>query len=135
MRWVTATQLENWARTLAARVELPKIVADLIRASSPDIASMRFPSVDKGQVRGFDGHLVSDVSALNVPQGRSLWEFGTAADYKDKAESDFDKRTKSVSAADQQETTFVIVSPWTWDSSDPKRKLEDWIATLHVCSK
>ena len=65
MRWVTATQLENWARTLAAREELPKIVADLIRASSSDIVSMRFPSGDKSQVRGFDGHLVSDVSALN----------------------------------------------------------------------
>src|SRR6516225_7740168 len=87
MRWVTATQLENWARTLAAREELPKIVADLIRASSSDIVSMRFPSGDKGQVRGFDGHLVSDVSALNVPHGRSFWEFGTDADYKRKAES------------------------------------------------
>ena len=128
MRWVTATQLENWARTLAAREELPKIVADLIRASSSDIVSMRFPSGDKGQVRGFDGHLVSDVSALNVPHGRSFWEFGTDADYKRKAESDFHSRTKAVSAADQQETTFVIVSPWTWDSSDPTKKLEDWIA-------
>ena len=128
MRWVTATQLENWARTLAAREELPKIVADLIRASSSDIVSMRFPSGDKSQVRGFDGHLVSDVSALNVPHGRSFWEFGTDADYKRKAESDFHRRTKAVSAADQQETTFVIVSPWTWDSSDPTKKLEDWIA-------
>jgi hypothetical protein len=30
MRWVTATQLENWAQSLAARDELPMIVADLI---------------------------------------------------------------------------------------------------------
>jgi hypothetical protein len=114
MRWVTALQLENWSRTLGASAELPKIVSDLIRASSPDIASMRFPSGDKGQVRGFDGHLVSDAASFNVPQGRSFWEFGTDADYKDKAKSDFDKRTGQVPVADQQATTFVFVSPWTW---------------------
>src|ERR1700728_4244070 len=101
MRWITTTQLENWARTLAARNELPKIVADLIRASSPDIASIRFPNGDKGQVRGFDGYLVSEVGVLNVPQGRSYWEFGTTPDYKEKAQDDFDKRTQEVSAADQ----------------------------------
>jgi hypothetical protein len=113
LRWVTATQLETWARSISARNELPKIVSDLIRASSPDIASMRFPSGDKGQVRGFDGHLVSEVGAFNVPQGRSYWEFGTTPDYKEKAEGDFNKRTKEVSATDQQGTTFVFVSPWT----------------------
>ena len=89
MRWISALQLETWARTLGARDDLPKIVADLIRASSPDIASIRFPSGDKGQVRGFDGHLVSDVAALNVPQGGSLWEIDTDADYKDKAGQGF----------------------------------------------
>ena len=51
--------------------------------------SIRFPSGDKGQVRGFDGHLVSSVAALNVPQGRSYWEFGTEADYKAKAKEGF----------------------------------------------
>ena len=82
MRWITAPQLENWARGTPARDELPKIVADLIRASSPDIASMRFPSGDKGQVREFDGHLVSYVKALNVPQGQSFWEISTEQDYR-----------------------------------------------------
>jgi hypothetical protein len=101
MRWITTSQLENWARGIPARDELPKIVSDLIRASSPDIASMRFPSGDKGQVRGFDGHLESDVSAFNVPQGRSFWEFSADEDYKQKAQSDFEKRTKEVPPADQ----------------------------------
>jgi hypothetical protein len=127
MRWINANQLENWARSLSARTELPKVVSDLIRASSDDIATMRFPSGDKGQVRGFDGHLVSRIAEFNVPEGKSYWEFGTNADYKAKATSDFDKRTAEVSSADQAQTTFVFVSPWTWDSSDPNNKLEDWI--------
>ena len=79
MRWVTAAQLENWARGIPARDELPKIVSELIRASLPDVASMRFPSGDKGQVRGFDGHLESDVSAFNVPHG----PYWAVSKYKD----------------------------------------------------
>jgi hypothetical protein len=130
MRWMTAGQLENWAGSLSARDDLPRIVSDLIRASAPDIASIRFPSGDKGQVRGFDGNVVSEIAALHVPQGRSYWEFGTNADYKRKAREDFDKRTNEVAVADQQDTTFVLVSPWTWDSSDPENKLENFVARL-----
>ena len=95
---------------------------------------MRFPNGDKGQVRGFDGHLISNVGAFNVPQGRSYWEFGTTRDYKEKAENDFNKRIKEVSASDQKETTFVFVSPWTWDSPDPRNKIENWITARKAAS-
>jgi hypothetical protein len=128
MRWVTASDLENWARTLSSEVELPKIVSDLIRASVQDIATIRFPNGDKGRVRGFDGHLVSQASGLYVPIGTSFWEFGTDHNYKAKAKRDFDKRTKQISPEERANSTFVFVSPWTWDSSDPKNKLEDWVA-------
>jgi hypothetical protein len=128
MRWITALDLENWAKTLGARDDLPKIGSDLIRASAPDIASIRFPSGDKGQVRGFDGHLVSDVAALNVPLGRSFWEFGTNVDYQSKAKGDFEKRTKEVAEDVQKETTYVFVTPRTWDSSNNTNKIEDFVS-------
>jgi len=134
MRWITAKQLEDWARTLGSRSELAKIVSDLIRASAPDIASIRFPSGDKGEVRGFDGHIVTSVEGLNVPEGRSYWELGTDSDYKVKAKKDFDKRTKEVSAVDQQDAVLVMVSPWTWDSSNPKNKIEDFIESCRQSS-
>ena len=126
MRWVTANALETWAQTVNAEVELPKVVSDLIRASVPDIATMRFPSGDKGRVRGFDGHLISGSEGFNVPRGVSYWEFGTDKNYRAKANREFEKRTKQVSPADQAESTFVFVSPWTWDSSKPQNKLENW---------
>jgi hypothetical protein len=134
MRWVTAKQLEDWARSLGARDGLPKIVSDLIRASAPDVVSIRFPNGDKGQVRGFDGHLVSDVAALHVPQGRSYWEIGTDSDYKGKAKDDFEKRTSATPVAEQKDTTFVFVSPWTWDSSNPNNKLEDFVKACRASS-
>jgi hypothetical protein len=89
MKWITARRLEQWAAAPSSALDLPQMVSDLIRASSPDINAIRFPSGDKGQVRGFDGHLVSAASALNVPEGHSYWEFGTDRDYKSKAISDF----------------------------------------------
>ena len=134
MRWVTANDLENWARSLSSRDELPKVVSDLIRASAQDIATMRFPSGNKGQVRGFDGHLVCDTAGFNVPRDRSYWEFGTNRDYKVKSASDFNKRTMQVSPAERADITFVFVSPWTWDSSDPANKLEDWVTARQKSS-
>lgn len=132
MRWITALQLEAWGRTLGARADLPKLVSDLIRASAADIASIRFPSGDKGQVRGFDGHLESETSALNIPLGASYWEFGTSGGYQAKALGDLEKRTHETSPAVRAVTSFVFVSPWTWDSSDPKNKLEDFIAARNA---
>ena len=134
MRWISAKQLEGWAKTIGSEFELPKIVSDLIRASAPDLTSIRFPSGDKGRVRGFDGHLVSETAALNVPKGRSYWEFGTDENYKAKAKKDFEKRTQQVPPEAQQDTTLVLVSPWTWDSSDNKNKLEDFVAACRKSS-
>jgi hypothetical protein len=136
MRWVTASDLETWAQTrIISRVELAKVVSDLVRASVADIATMRFPSGDKGQVRGFDGHLICSTAALNVPEGVSYWEFGTNKNYEDKANKDFNKRSTEASEDEQSNTTYVFVSPWTWDSSNANNKLEDWVSRAKSKSK
>lgn len=129
MRWISASQLEVWAKSIgSSRSELAKVVSDLISATAQDINAIRFPSGDKGQVRGFDGHLESASEALNVPAGRSYWELGTEENYKKKADEEFEKRTQQVSTEDRCDSTFVFVSPWTWDSSKHDKKIEDWIA-------
>lgn len=125
MRWITALNLQLWADTLAARNVFPGMVADLIRASARDISNIRFPNGDKGQVRGFDGVLEAAGVPPYVPDGLSIWEFGVNAGAAAKAESDFEKRTKEVDKAKRMETSFVFVSPRTWDN--PKKKLADWV--------
>lgn len=125
MRWITALNLQQWADTLAARNVFPGMVADLIRASARDISSIRFPNGDKGQVRGFDGVLEAAGVPPYVPDGLSIWEFGVNAGAAAKAESDFEKRTKEVDKEKRLETSFVFVSPRTWDN--PKKKLADWV--------
>lgn len=128
MKWITAKQLEQWADSNpSAANSLPKIVSDLIRATSNNIRSIRFPSGEKGQIRGFDGYLVSKIEALNIPLGESFWEFGTNRDYIAKANGDFNKRSQEVSSEKQEQSSFVFVSPRAWDSSKKDNKLEDWI--------
>jgi len=120
MKWITAGDLEKWTASPTAKPELPGLVADLIRASSPAITAIRFPTGAKGQVRGFDGVLESDVAGLNIPEGKSIWEFGTEKDYRGKAEDDLEKRKDSADA----DTTFFCVSPLTWDKG--KKELQTW---------
>ncbi len=126
MKWITATDLQHWAATLPARAAFPELIADLIRATAKEIRSFRFPSGNKAQVRGFDGWLQATGVAPYVPDGLSVWEFGASGANASKALSDFNKRSKEVSADRQRETTLVLASPYTWD--DPQNKLPDWVA-------
>ena len=77
-------------------------------------------------MRGFDGHLETTAGGLNAPEGKSYWEFGIGEDYKRKASEEFERVSRMVPEDVRQSTEFVFVSPWTWDSSDPQNKLEDW---------
>lgn len=126
MKWITALNLEQWAETIPARTQFPGLVADLIRASASNISSFRFPRGDKGQVRGFDGVLDADSDSTYVPDGASLWEFGVNAGGAAKATEDYNKRTEQVDEETRKETTFVFVTPRTWDGSRGKKR-EDWI--------
>jgi hypothetical protein len=67
------------------------------------------------------------VAALNVPLGRSFWEFGTNVNYQSKAKGEFERVTGAVSESVQKETTYVFVSPRTWDSSNKRNKIEDFV--------
>lgn len=127
MRWITATNLEQWADTLQARTVFPALIADLIRATASEIKGIRFPSGDKGQVRGFDGVLDATGVRPYVPDGPSIWEFGVTEGAAGKANGDYKKRTDEVDAGRRKETTFVFVTPRTWDN--PKEKLADWVDT------
>jgi hypothetical protein len=121
MKFVTALHLKSWAETITARADLPELVGDLIRASCPSLEHYRFPSRDASQTHGWDG--VADVVDGNtfVPQGHSLWEFGAGADYKAKANHDFEKRTQQLTAEERSNTTFIFVTPRIWDTG-----LESW---------
>jgi hypothetical protein len=121
MNIVTAQHLQSWSDSLAARADLPGLVASSIRASCPSLQSYRFPTRDASQTHGFDG--VAEVQAGNVfvPEGRSIWEFGSGKNYKAKAGEDYDKRTKELSPVERANQTFTFVTSRIWDTG-----LADW---------
>ncbi|MBB3271388.1 hypothetical protein FHW75_002543 [Pseudomonas sp. OG7] len=125
MKWINALELGQWADTLQGRDKLPELVEDLIWATATRVHRLRFLHGDMGQVRGFDGYLNVEANSPFVPNGKSIWEFGTNGAGKVKAEGDYAKRTGEVDVAVRAECTLVIISPRTWDT--PKVKVEDWL--------
>ncbi len=123
MKWITANDLESWANTKAAEGALPYLVSSLIRASAPNVTSFRFPAGDSSQIPGYDGRLESEAFPPYVPDGKSVWEFGTGEKYAAKADQDYEKRTNEPGAAIPAETTFVFVTPRAWAHPD----IDEWI--------
>lgn len=128
MKWIEANHLELWGRTTQSESELPALLADLICATTNSVQSIRFPSRCKGRTRGFDGVLECLDETLFVPLGKSLWELKTSFNYKGMALDDFKKRTKETDVEDQEGLTLVLVTPFTWDSSNTALTLDSWVA-------
>lgn len=125
LKWINAPQLGQWGSTLQARDKVPALVADLIWATVSNVRRIRFLHGENAQVRGFDGYLDADAESPFVPDGKSIWEFGTNGAGKTKAKADYDKRTAEVDEKTRGECTLVIVTPRTWDT--PREKLDVWL--------
>jgi hypothetical protein len=134
MKWITALDLERWADTMGARLALSELVSALIRASAADIGAFRFPTGDSAQLPGYDGRLTAVGAPPYVPDGESVWEFGTSGDYRRKADEDFQQRTVTPGSAVRTQTTIVLVTPRRWDVrglsmeewQEQKRREVDW---------
>ena len=94
-----------------AEDKLPRLIADLVLATSPVPDAIRFLSDGAGRVRGFDGVLISPGSKPFVPQGKSYWEFGCGEDIAKKASKEVQKRTDQVEPSERAQATLVFVSP------------------------
>jgi hypothetical protein len=124
VKWITALDLSRWADTTGARTALSELVSALIRATASDIRSFRFPTGDSAQIPGYDGRLSARGVAPYIPDGESVWEFGVGAQYLEKANEDFTRRTNTPGDITKSETTFVFVTPRTWATARPS--IEDW---------
>ncbi|HUZ95031.1 MAG TPA: hypothetical protein VMU57_08970 [Edaphobacter sp.] len=124
MQIVTAHRLKQWAETLPldAQADLPELVRSLIRASCPDLEYYRFPGGNASQTHGWDGVTELKKGVLFVPEGRTIWEFGAGADYKNKANGDYTKRTEELTVKERNRFSFIFVTPRIWDTG-----LEEWI--------
>jgi hypothetical protein len=130
MRLIETTHLKTWAGSKLAESRFPYIVKALISAViQPE--KLRMPFGDAVWVPGADGVVVNGEENRFVPIGLSVWELGTGARVKSKADGDYKKRSrdkakdgkerKAVQKLDRPQTTFVFVTPRVWKYKD------DWV--------
>ena len=125
IRWVDGTDLTNWANRRSCQDTMPELISRLIRASMGPAARLRFPSGDSIQQSDWDGVCEIDeaISDLYIPQGISGWEIGTQRDkIKDKASSDYYKRSADPLDLQSSHSTFVFVTPRRWN------KKREWVS-------
>ena len=125
MQWIDEKDLATWAKRTDARALLVDMVADLIRATIPDVSRyrFRFPGGDAGQLRGWDGDLETAEAVGFVPEGKSKWEFGAGAGAA-KAQKDYDKRTEKTTPEVMAENVLLVVNLEAWDT--PREMLTSW---------
>ena len=140
---ISESELENWVDSHPDKA--PGLVADLIYwlifASCPNPLKMRFPMSDSIWQHGPDGvlHVESEFEPF-VAEGRSLWQFGSGRDAKQKATEDYDRLTRKVPENKRKQSTFVFVTPrsalrvwrYTWEKDDQaawieeRKRKDDW---------
>lgn len=128
--WVKARHLEQWSSTREAQGELPRLVRQLIYASTDSPTRIEIPGGEGVQRHGWDGLVKAERSFLFVPEGVSGWEISVEQNPKGKAERDFNNRNKGPLGLLASEVTFVFVTSRKWDRKqewrDAKRELGKW---------
>jgi len=89
--------------------------------TTPSLVNLYIPKGKSIYRGGWDGKIEASATTPFIPEGISLWEFGTEKNPAGKAESDYRKRTDSDQEGDVSNATFVFVTTRVWE------KNEDWI--------
>lgn len=118
MKFITSTDLKQWADTNECRQLLPELVKKLVDASVTRVGRLSFPSGDAVSTHGWDGIVSCDESIDIVPEGISLWECGATKDKQGKINHDFGIREDDPLGYDKSTSTFVLVTPRIWEGAD-----------------
>ncbi|MGA2847751.1 MAG: hypothetical protein ABSE46_02055 [Terracidiphilus sp.] len=117
---------------LDAEAETAELIRSLVRASCPGLDYYRFPGGSASRTHGWDG--VSDLTegVTFVPEGRTIWEFGSGENYKGKAKGDYAKRTLELSVEERNRSNFIFVTPRIWDTGretwEQERSGDGWLS-------
>jgi hypothetical protein len=121
MKLVTRNHLQDWAERVDSKGDLPYLISRLVRATTPTSTQADIPSGSSAYVGGWDGVVNCLEETAYVPKGISLWEFGTEADNKGKADEDYDKRKADPLGYTQKDCVYIFVTLRFW------KQKEKWI--------
>lgn len=116
MKLIDKNDIEYWSNMPSSIHDLPLLISRLIRATSINLKQLLIPK-DKNIYRGgWDGIVISSDETEFIPEGISLWEFGTGSDYIQKANRDYKKRTSNPLGFRPGESTYVFVTSRYWEN-------------------
>ncbi|HIY66609.1 MAG TPA: helix-turn-helix domain-containing protein [Candidatus Agrococcus pullicola] len=111
---ITANELNIWAARDDAKTAFPELMRRLL-AVTPGISNLQVRAHEGVAASGWDGTATSAGSAY-LPVGELRFEFGTEANPKGKAQSDYDKRVLALPA--DASSVFVFATPRNWASGN-----------------
>jgi len=119
IKWLTVTDLDQWADRRDSQQTLPDLINRLIRASAGAGVQVTFSADESVQRSGWDGTCLAASATEFVPSGHSGWELSTQQDgIKGKADGDYSKRTADAMPLDAAASTFVFVTLRSWDGKE-----------------
>lgn len=122
MRLIERKDIERWAGQYDSKGNFPILVSRLVHASTPVGTEVDFPSGSAVFTGGWDGVVRSGEDLGYVPAGISLWELGTEANPKGKADRDYKKRTADPDGFECASCTYVFVTARFWSQKEKWRK-------------
>jgi len=130
---IKARQISDWAaNNLEARQHLPVLLRMLIHSTGRELRHVDFPGYDNAERKGPDGLIDAASATAWIPEGRSVWEFGTTQTPATKAEGDYAARLGSMPSSERADLTFVFVTPHNWPGkaewAKGKKATGDWKA-------
>jgi hypothetical protein len=130
MKFITSTDLAQWADTKDCQTTLPELIRKLINSSTRTIKRLTIPSGDAVNLSGWDGIVETTESINTIEKGISLWEMGTNKEIKKKIDDDFNKRNGNPLGFEMAEATFVFITPRKWAGAtkwiEDKKKNSKW---------
>jgi hypothetical protein len=106
--------LLNWADSIGARSELPRLIRRLILETGRGIVELGFAAGEGVSAGNWDGSVRASEDAPYVPAGLSLWELSVEKSPGSKADQDYAKRISTPDGSPTTDAVYVAVSlrPW-----------------------
>eukprot|EP00828_Plagiopyla_frontata_P036104 TRINITY_DN4773_c0_g2_i1.p1 TRINITY_DN4773_c0_g2~~TRINITY_DN4773_c0_g2_i1.p1 ORF type:complete len:217 (-),score=16.42 TRINITY_DN4773_c0_g2_i1:132-782(-) len=113
---IDAQKINEWGQRYEAKDGLPSLLRMLF-ISSNDLCSYEVKTGNQMFCRGWDGVTFSQNGTSHIPQGKSIWEMGTEANFKGKFNSDRTKRLVELKA-EAGDFSFCFATPYLWINYD-----------------
>ena len=129
---IDRAHIEQWAEMQSTKGDFPQLIRRLVYASvTPYLLKGNIPYGSAVFMGGWDGEVEASQQTEFMPLGKSILEFGTNGAFKQKAESDYTKRTaEDYDGLNKAETTFIFMTPRVWgdkkDWEDEKKNKGVW---------